>query len=96
MTHSFLQKSRFLSTERSSVRVAIFCKVDEIGGLVALIIDAESIYRSRAWWTNIEKGGEKGNKTARAKRTEVNNGGGGVVGAMRRPQSTVVPRGYIL
>lgn len=71
-------------------------KIDEIGGSVAFIINAEGIYRSRAWWTNVEKGGEEGNKTARAKRTEVNNGGGGVVGAMRRPQSTVVPRGYIL
>jgi len=68
----------------------ILRKVDEIDGPVAFIIDAEGIYRSRAW-TNVEKGGEKGNKIARAKRTEVNNGGGGVVGAMRRPQSTVVP-----
>lgn len=73
----------------------LYVKIDEMRGSVAFIINAEGIYRSRAWWTNVEKGGE-GNKTARAKRTEVNNGGGGVVGAMRRPQSTIVPRGYIL
>lgn len=82
--------------ETSSVHVATLRKVDKIDGPIASIIDAEGIYRSRAWWTNVEKGGEKGNKIARAKRTEVNNGGEGVVGAMRRPQSMVVPRGYIL
>jgi len=57
----------------------------------ASIFDAEGIYRSRAWWTNVEKEGEESNKSVRAKRTEVNNSGEGVVGAMRRPQSTVVP-----
>jgi len=69
------------------VYVTILRKVDEIDGPVAFIIDAEGIYRSRAWWTNVEKGGEKGNKIARAKRTEVNNGGGGVVGALKARSS---------
>lgn len=86
----------FFRREDLPYTLRFFGKVDEIDGPVASIIDAEGIYRSRAWWTNVEKRGEEGNKIARAKRTEVNNGGGGVVGAMRRPQSTVVPRGYIL
>lgn len=53
--------SASLSAERRFLaHVAIFLvKSGEIGGPVAFIIDVEDIYRSRAWWTNVEKGGEE-------------------------------------
>lgn len=82
------------SADSQSEKSRFFAVVRPDRWIRRILIDAEDIYRSRACWTNVEKRGGRGNKTARAKRTEVNNGGEGVVGAMRRPQSTIAPRGY--
>lgn len=45
--------------KKFSIYIAILPKIGEIGGPVTSIIDVEGIYRSRAWWTNVEKGEKK-------------------------------------